>query len=352
MPKSDRIFFGSTQLARRTVGARYTFHNEHLKMKIRISKKSDVPLKDQIAEQIVFLIATGTLKPGEPLPSVRALSRQLNIHRNTVSAAYHNLAARSWLVQRRGSKVTVPDAESRTRHEPGFPKSNLDDIISSTFAAARFHGYSLETLRDRLLTRLAAETPDHILVVEEEPGLRRLLVEEIRSHFRLPVRECSLEKLAANPTLAIGALLVTPHYSLAAVERHIGRDRAPVPLSFGSVDDLAKRVVSLPEPSVVAAVSVSESVLRTARSLFAPAALLGHTLCEFLFPLNDGEDLSGMDLVFCDALAMPSIRHPNLVPYRAVSMDALQQIASAMQTPSKRPKQPTSSPKRAKPRNS
>ena len=303
-------------------------------MKIRISKKSDVPLKDQIAEQIVFLIATGALKPGEALPSVRALSRQLKIHRNTVSAAYHNLAARSWVAQRRGSKVTVLKADSRAR-KSDLRKPDLDDLINTTITTARRHGYSLESLRDRMLTRLAAEPPEYILVVEQEPALRSLLMEEIKNELPVPVRGCSLNDLAASPSLAVGALVATPQYALSAVEPLTAKGRPPIPLSLGPVDDLAKQVADLRQPSVVAAVSASETVLRTARSLFAPAALLGHTLCEFLYPLKVGEDVSGADLVFCDALALPSIRHARRILYRAVAPEAMQQLTSAIRAYSK-----------------
>jgi len=43
-------------------------------MNIRIDKGSDVTVHRQLAEQIVFLIATGKLKPGDALPSVRAMN--------------------------------------------------------------------------------------------------------------------------------------------------------------------------------------------------------------------------------------------------------------------------------------
>ncbi|HUU12394.1 MAG TPA: GntR family transcriptional regulator [Terriglobia bacterium] len=57
-------------------------------MDIRVSKQSEVPVRQQMAEQIVLLIATGNLKPGQALPSVRELARRLKIHHNTVSHAY------------------------------------------------------------------------------------------------------------------------------------------------------------------------------------------------------------------------------------------------------------------------
>src|SRR5271157_5881237 len=43
----------------------------HLKqMDIRISRESPIPLRQQLAEQIVFLIVTDKLRAGQALPSV------------------------------------------------------------------------------------------------------------------------------------------------------------------------------------------------------------------------------------------------------------------------------------------
>ena len=145
-------------------------------MDIRIDRKSEIPIRQQLAEHVVYLIATEKLKPGQPLPSVRTLARQLKIHHNTVSQAYKDLVSRTWLVGKRGSRVVV--------RSPGKPDGNaqegdLDDLINATIRAARQQGFSLQELRERVRKRLLAEPPDHILVIEDESGLRRLLQEEI-----------------------------------------------------------------------------------------------------------------------------------------------------------------------------
>ena len=116
-------------------------------MDIRISKESEVPVRQQLAEQIVFQIATERLRPGEPLPSVRELARRLKIHHNTVSHAYQELVKRTWLVRRRGSRVVVraPVPTLGTSATRG-----LDELIDLTIQTARERGYSLQALRERL----------------------------------------------------------------------------------------------------------------------------------------------------------------------------------------------------------
>jgi GntR family transcriptional regulator len=76
-------------------------------MQISLSRNSDVPLRRQLAEQVVFLITTGQLRVGENLPSVRALARILKVHHNTVSGAYQDLVQRNWVTRQRGSKLVV-----------------------------------------------------------------------------------------------------------------------------------------------------------------------------------------------------------------------------------------------------
>ena len=158
-------------------------------MDIRISKESEVSLRQQVTEQIILLIATEKLEPGEALPSVRELARRLKIHHNTVSHAYQDLVQRHWVVSKRGSHLVVireleePTDEAR--------QQDLDELMNVTIELARRRGYSLQQLVDRVRERLLMRPPDHILVVEEEAGLRRLLQEEIQAALRWPVEGCS-----------------------------------------------------------------------------------------------------------------------------------------------------------------
>jgi DNA-binding transcriptional regulator YhcF (GntR family) len=46
-------------------------------MDIRIDTSSDIPIRRQLTEQVIFLIATERVKPGEFMPSVRELARRL-----------------------------------------------------------------------------------------------------------------------------------------------------------------------------------------------------------------------------------------------------------------------------------
>ena len=297
-------------------------------MNIHISKASDVPLRQQLAEQIVLLIATEELKPNQALPSVRELARRLKIHHNTVSEAYQDLVRRNWLTRKRGSHLVVRAPQSVPHLEQD---QDLDDLFNAVIELARERGYSLRDLRHRVQDRLLAQPPDHILVVEEEAGLRHLMVEEIRAALEQDVAGCSRSQLAQQPGLAIGALVVTPQYALADVKPLVPKDRPPVAVTFCVAHEHAERIRNLQQPSVVAVVSISQAFLVAARSLLAPAIGRRHTLTEYLLPLENPNVLRAADLIFCDSMACRAVNTPGSVLYRLVAPDSLAYLSSAIQ---------------------
>ena len=60
-------------------------------MDLIISNKTSKPIYEQISSQIKEMVMTGKLKPGDPIPSMRALARSLHISVITVQKAYDGL---------------------------------------------------------------------------------------------------------------------------------------------------------------------------------------------------------------------------------------------------------------------
>ena len=52
---------------------------------------SRAPIYQQLKDQILRLIMAGAIGPGDPLPSVRVMARELGINPNTVAKAYQDL---------------------------------------------------------------------------------------------------------------------------------------------------------------------------------------------------------------------------------------------------------------------
>ena len=75
----------------------------------RIDFQSGVPVYLQIVQQVKVAAATGLIRPGDPLPSVRALAEDLRINRNTVARAYAELESDSVIETRQGSGCFLKD---------------------------------------------------------------------------------------------------------------------------------------------------------------------------------------------------------------------------------------------------
>jgi GntR family transcriptional regulator len=61
------------------------------KLMLHIDFRSGLPIYTQIVNQVQTQVAGGILKPGDQLPTVRALAEELRVNFNTVARAYRIL---------------------------------------------------------------------------------------------------------------------------------------------------------------------------------------------------------------------------------------------------------------------
>jgi len=82
-------------------------------MDIIISNSSGQPIYEQICRQVKGAVASGKLKPGEPLPSIRNLARDLRISVITTKRAYEELERDGFIctMAGKGSFVAQQDVE-------------------------------------------------------------------------------------------------------------------------------------------------------------------------------------------------------------------------------------------------
>ncbi len=102
-----------------------------------IDPSGGVAIYDQIVRQVKFAIAEQTLRPGQLLPSVRALSHQLAINPNTVARAYLQLQSDGVLESLRGRGLAV--CNGATTHCQSFRQSLFADRIGMVLGEA-LHG--------------------------------------------------------------------------------------------------------------------------------------------------------------------------------------------------------------------
>jgi GntR family transcriptional regulator len=119
---------------------------------IRVDPASFVPIYEQIKKEILRLSATGLLKAGEPLPSIRDLAAAVIVNPNTVARAYRELEQEGVISTQRGRGSFVaerarPDAERDLR-------AHLGRVMDETVAEARRFGLDDAAVRDLLEDRL------------------------------------------------------------------------------------------------------------------------------------------------------------------------------------------------------
>ena len=81
-------------------------------MNILISNTSTLPIYEQICSQIKGLIASGELKPNAPLPSIRALAKDLRISVITCNRAYDALESEGYVYTVASKGCYVADTNS------------------------------------------------------------------------------------------------------------------------------------------------------------------------------------------------------------------------------------------------
>jgi DNA-binding transcriptional regulator YhcF (GntR family) len=76
---------------------------------VQVNKHNGIPLYIQLEEQIRLLMHRGKLKPGDLMPTVRALAVELEVNSNTVSRVYRDLQNEGLLTLRRGVGTSVSE---------------------------------------------------------------------------------------------------------------------------------------------------------------------------------------------------------------------------------------------------
>jgi DNA-binding transcriptional regulator YhcF (GntR family) len=270
-----------------------------------LKRKGGVPLHDQLLAQLELRILTGVLRPGQRLPSVRALARRLGLHANTVSSAYRALEAAGHVELRRGAGVYVRAGAPAALDEA----HGLDEMIRLALRAAFRKGHTAAEIRAAVERWLRAAPAERVVAVDPRRETLALLAHEIRGAIGVPVAGCTPEELAREPELAAGALLVTLPYHTAKAAR--GAPGAVVEtIRIEASDENQKAVLALPAGATVLLVSGSPIVLQIAQGLIS--GLRGDELLIEARLLPRRAEwrrlVPAADLVFADALAAPAVR--------------------------------------------
>jgi GntR family transcriptional regulator/MocR family aminotransferase len=96
---------------------------------IALDESARRPLFQQISEGIIDAVVGGRLRAGDRLPSSRALAGDLEVHRNTVLAAYDELIAQGWVETAQGRGTFVSGELPDTRRRPSPPDAAVPEQV-------------------------------------------------------------------------------------------------------------------------------------------------------------------------------------------------------------------------------
>ena len=234
-------------------------------MRLWISKNSEVPIREQLVTQIVLGIVSNDLKIAERLPSTRELARRYDIHANTVSAAYRELARRGWVEFRKGSGVYV-----RPRNdEPLEDGLALDQVISRFLRNLREEGYSLAEIQTGIQRSLSMQRPDHFVLLEPDAELRAILVAEVATATKAKVKGVGPEEVDR----AAGGVPLVLYGHMGEYADRIKPETDVLVLHSASIVESFRGETKPSREALVAIVSRWPEFLRWSRTLLVAAGL-------------------------------------------------------------------------------
>lgn len=118
-----------------------------------INDNGVTPVWIQIKNRILHLIASGQLREGDQLPSMRQLSVELQVNLNTISKIYQDLQKDGFLVSQRGKGLYVANTDNANLTELRNANAALaEEFISRCLAGGMDASDVLELVRDTLLS--------------------------------------------------------------------------------------------------------------------------------------------------------------------------------------------------------
>jgi GntR family transcriptional regulator len=128
---------------------------------IRVDSQNGVPVYEQIVRQVMFAIADGVVAPGDLLPSVRELARELAINPNTVARAYRDLQSQGVVEFASGIGLAVKSGARRDCQTQR--RQLLQHRIGLALEEAFLSGLDTDAIRrivDAEITRLEKQSPN------------------------------------------------------------------------------------------------------------------------------------------------------------------------------------------------
>ena len=117
-----------------------------MELPIRLSKNSREPIYHQIEKQLKALIAGGHLAAGAPLPSIRSLSKDLEISVITIRRAYQNLEYAGFIQTSQGKGTFVAEIKDSLKQQ--VKVSSVHEAFEKAVEIANNYDYTVEQIKE------------------------------------------------------------------------------------------------------------------------------------------------------------------------------------------------------------
>lgn len=114
----------------------------------QLDLKSGVPVYRQLIDQVLIAMASGSLRAGDQLPTVRQLAVDLSINPNTVVRAYKELEIRGMLSTQQGTGTFITSQE--VRQDEAVRQRRLTLLVGEFVARASSEGYTVSEIMAQL----------------------------------------------------------------------------------------------------------------------------------------------------------------------------------------------------------
>ena len=113
-------------------------------MFFQINPHSGVPVYRQIIDQVKFFVSGGSIKPGDKLPSIRELARNLSVNPTTVAKAYERMASEGIIEKQAGKGAFICDWQEQMNASTREQK--LRDLARQMAVEMKQMGMSMGTI--------------------------------------------------------------------------------------------------------------------------------------------------------------------------------------------------------------
>jgi GntR family transcriptional regulator len=238
-------------------------------MKFVIQQDSSIPAHAQIKERIKMALVFGELRPGDTLPSIRDVEKELGVGRAIVRRAYLELQDCGIVEIRHGRRVCISE-DVQVRAGAGATRQ-LQQLVEKTLREVRKLNVSNSAFAKLLLMRALEADRSRLsyVVVDTSKALAEDVAQQISRLWEVPIHGASTAELPdllrseQHHIHRIIALYYRYDEVSALVKRYQKGEHAEVvPVSLRFSDDMIEQVTTLPAASRVLIVTEDKEFRR------------------------------------------------------------------------------------------